>query len=116
MSMSNYKNFNRYSDSNKNVWIVNHLIWNARELPVFEYLIEDIPIDDKIFWKLDCLRDIVAHYEKINQANLDYPIIINAEGQIMDGWHRIAKAISENKLSVKAVKFLITPPPDYKDI
>jgi len=113
MEISNYRKFNRFIDLNKNVWIVNHLIWKARELPIIDYSIENITIDDKLFWKLETTRDFLVHYEKVNLANLDYPIILSAEGEVMDGRHRIIKAILEGRKSVKAVKFGITPDPDY---
>jgi len=115
MEISKYRKFNRYIDVNKNVWIVNHLIWEARDLPIIDYSIKDIIIDDKLFWKLDTTRDFLVHYEKVSQANLDYPIIINAEGGIMDGRHRLVKAILEGRESIKAVKFVVTPKPDYVD-
>jgi hypothetical protein len=116
MQISNYRKLNRYIDADQNVWIVNHLIWKARELPIIDYSIENIVLDDNLFWKLDTTRDFLVHYEKVSLANLDYPIILSAEGIVMDGRHRLMKAILEGRKSIKAVKFEITPEPDYVDI
>ena len=46
-------------------------------------------------------------------ADMSYPIIMDDEGFIMDGWHRVAKALLEGRETIKAVRFENTPAPDY---
>jgi len=115
MKISNYRDFNKYVDENKNVWLVTHLIWNARNLEIFDYSIEHSNIDNKLFWKLDTTRDFLVHCEKVNLADLNYPIILSPDGNVLDGRHRIIKAILEGRGSVKAVQFSVMPKPDYVD-
>jgi hypothetical protein len=57
-------------------------------------------------------RDIGDHTKRILAADLNYPIVISAEGNIMDGMHRILKCYVFGLPSVKAVRFTETPPPD----
>jgi hypothetical protein len=45
-------------------------------------------------------------------ANLDYPVIVSAEGCLMDGWHRLAKAIAAGLTEIWYVQFSEDPPPD----
>lgn len=40
-------------------------------------------------------------YERIKNANINYPIII-ANNNIIDGYHRLAKAYMQNKKQIKA--------------
>ena len=40
---------------------------------------------------------------------MDYPVILSEEGWVLDGWHRIAKAILQNQRYVKAVRFKKNP-------
>jgi hypothetical protein len=47
-------------------------------------------------------------------ADLDYPIIFAAEGRLMDGTHRIAKAYALGLSHLEAVRFTVTPEPDER--
>jgi hypothetical protein len=49
----------------------------------------------------------------IEEADLSYPIILAASGEVMDGRHRIAKAALENQRDILAVQFVQDPEPDY---
>ena len=53
--------------------------------------------------------DFVQHIEKVNSADLECPIILDEEGYVMDGRHRIAKALLQKVNSIKAVRFEKTP-------
>ena len=52
----------------------------------------------------------------IQQADLSYPIILSADGKVMDGMHRVAKAKLLNHLTIKAIRFEITPPANFINI
>jgi hypothetical protein len=49
------------------------------------------------------------------ETDLRYPVILSADGRVMDGMHRVAKAYVEGRESVVAVRFGETPEPDYID-
>jgi hypothetical protein len=57
-------------------------------------------------------RDIGDHAKRIMNADLQYPIVINSKGHVMDGMHRILKAYVFGLPTVKAVRFKEDPPRD----
>ncbi len=57
-------------------------------------------------------RDIGDHAKRIMKADLQYPIILSAKGNVMDGMHRILKAYISDMPTIKAVRFKEDPPPD----
>ncbi len=115
MEISNHKRYGRYIDAEGHVWIHTHLIWNARELEIVQMPIDELQLEMQLLWKMENIRDFIVHMEKVNNADLNYPIIVSAEGHVMDGMHRIVKAILRGNKSVRGVKFPVTPPPDYKE-
>ena len=64
--------------------------------------------DDKPTW-----RSLVEHMRLIEEADLAYPIILSAAGEVMDGRHRIAKAALQHHPDILAVQFPSDPEPDY---
>jgi hypothetical protein len=48
----------------------------------------------------------------VQQADLAYPVLLCAEGRLMDGMHRLVKALLEQRECVQAVRFPVTPKPD----
>ena len=57
-------------------------------------------------------RDVGDQAKQILAADLTYPIVISAEGNIMDGMHRLLKCYVFGLPTVSAVRFETTPPPD----
>jgi disulfide oxidoreductase YuzD len=56
---------------------------------------------------------VVAQYaHRIFEADLRYPIILSAEGYLMDGSHRVAEAYLPDMDTVSAVQFPRDPEPD----
>lgn len=51
----------------------------------------------------------------VQAADLNHPIILCGEGRVMDGMHRLVKALLEEREAILAVKFENTPEPDYID-
>ena len=64
--------------------------------------------DEKPTW-----RAMVEHMQLIAEADLAYPIILSASGEVMDGRHRIAKAYLQNQPDILTVRFVQDPEPDY---
>lgn len=91
-------------------WSVPRLLQLSKDLPVME-----VPLDHLNVW--DCynglsLRDLVMHMRAVMEADLTYPIILDEDGCIMDGRHRIMKAMLYGMKTVKAVRFEENPEPD----
>lgn len=55
------------------------------------------------------LRSFVQHIKMVNEADLSYPILINENGCIIDGRHRLAKALLNGEKTIKAVRFKEDP-------
>lgn len=51
------------------------------------------------------------HFNAMKAADLDYPIILSADGDIMDGNHRVMKALANGEKTIKAVRFKSDPLP-----
>jgi diguanylate cyclase (GGDEF)-like protein len=49
----------------------------------------------------------------IQKADLSYPVILSADGRLMDGGHRISKAWLSGLTTINAVRFPVDPEPDY---
>jgi hypothetical protein len=58
-------------------------------------------------------RGIVEHLKLIEEADLSFPIILAANGAIMDGRHRAAKAAWQGRTEIEAVQFERDPDPDH---
>lgn len=58
------------------------------------------------------IRRIVSHCLKIQHADLSYPILIGPKGQVIDGSHRLAKALLEGHNTIDAVRLDVLPSPD----
>jgi hypothetical protein len=56
---------------------------------------------------------MLDHMKLVEEADLSFPIILSADGGIMDGMHRVAKAALEGRTEVEAVQFDRDPEPDY---
>ena len=74
----------------------------------------DVPLNHLYTWydhKFDNLREMVAHIRAVLNADLSHPIILDEDGVVMDGRHRIMKAMLNNEPTIKAVRFDENPPP-----
>lgn len=90
-------------------WSVARLAELSKDFPVME-----IPLDHLYVWhsyKNLRLRDLVMHMKAVNAADLSFPIILDEDGEIMDGRHRIMKALLLGKETIKAVRFDQNPHP-----
>lgn len=73
-------------------WWSDRLWAEAAGLPVVSIPIADIPEFDQNCWFGDApptCREVAEHARRIEAADLRYPVILNAEGGLMDGGHRI---------------------------
>jgi hypothetical protein len=101
-------------------WDVERLIALSAELPVEEVdvaAIGAIAADDWFDVSGDepRVRGVAGHGNGAGEVDLAYPIILGADGRVMDGMRRVAKAILEGRPTVKAVRFRKDPEPDFRD-
>ena len=98
-------------------WDVLRLIELSRDLPVQQWPLDRISELDEPYWygedtQPNC-RSIAGHAKLIHQADLQYPIILCHQGRVMDGMHRICKALILELQFIKAVQFLTDIEPHY---
>lgn len=96
--------------ANGHEWSIARLITLVKELPVFDAPL--CALDLAVYYKNLSLREMVMHFQAMENADLDFPIIMDEDGLIMDGRHRIMKALIEGKTTIKAVRFKTNPTPD----
>jgi hypothetical protein len=98
----------QFSKIGKHQWSVARLITLSKDFEPFE-----APINCLSLWsKYDLtMRELVMHCNAIQDADLNYPIILDEDGEIMDGRHRIMKAIMLGQKTIKAVRFDENPTP-----
>lgn len=83
-------------------WIEDEVLWEmASHKQPEEMDIERINIGFPR-WRLS-IPDIINTFKRIEEANLDYPIIIDEHHAIIDGYHRLVKAMMQNKKTIKVV-------------
>jgi hypothetical protein len=95
------------------IWSIARLITLTKDLPVMEIPLNHLNV--YYTYKNLRLRSMVMHMNAVNNADLKYPIILDEDGELMDGRHRIMKAMLEGKDTIKAVRFDANPTP-CKDI
>ena len=93
---------------------VNAAIFLAESLPVKELELADLNIDMHCMCK-PTFRSFLEHMKSVLEADLSYPIILNQDGAVIDGRHRIARAIIEGRETIKAKRFLVDPPACYTE-
>lgn len=93
----------------RHTWSVARLVELSRDLPVME-----IPLSHlNMYCKYEnlTLRDMVMHMKAVLSSDLSKPIILDEDGELMDGRHRIMRALLEGWETIKAVRFLENPKP-----
>lgn len=93
---------------------VNAAILLAEDLPVKDLAIADLNIDMGPMCKRT-FRSFLEHMKSVLEADLSYPIILNQDGAVIDGRHRIARAIIEGHETIKAKRFIVDPPACYTE-
>lgn len=58
-------------------------------------------------------NELIAHVRLVDAADLSYPIILSADGSVMDGMHRVVKATLAGHQDIRAVQFEQDPEPDF---
>jgi hypothetical protein len=101
-------------------WDVDRLIRLSAEFPVREVAVEALRDLDTVYWfdgtmELATVRKVVEHFRLIHEVDPSYPIILGVDGRVMDGMHRVARALLEGRRTIAAVQFEVDPQPDYRN-
>jgi hypothetical protein len=110
----------RPSPQGLRAWDVDRLIELTKDLPTIDIPLSAISDLDRPYWYdhgyAPTCRSVAEHAKLINEADLDFPIILSSDGGVMDGMHRVAKAAMEGCATILAKKFPQDPEPDYVGI
>jgi hypothetical protein len=99
--------------------LTKHLWELAAGLPVTWIPIESIAEFDRDCWfrgRGPTIREVAEHVRRVQSADLSHPVILNADGGLMDGGHRLVKAWLMGETEIPSVRFVQTPAPDYVEV
>ena len=102
-------------------WDVDRLVALTSNLTPEPVPLKQIGELDEAYWygaegdQPSC-RSIAEHMKLTLEAELAYPIILCPAGRVMDGMHRIVKALVMGHASINAYRLPMLPPPDYVDV
>lgn len=102
-------------------WDVHRLVELTRDLSRESVPLVEIRELDESYWgnegpeRMTC-REVVDHTRLMLDSDLAFPVILSSDGRVMDGMHRICKALLEGRSEIEAVRFVEDPEPDYVGI
>lgn len=94
-------------------WSAKRLIKKSKGLKVFKLQLAALDLDGLPF-NIDSTHSLIFQIKRVKDTKLKYPIILNKEGMILDGWHRVIKAIIKGNKTIKAVRFKENPSKNIK--
>ena len=103
------------------LWDVHRLVRLARDITPEMIPISDIAEVDENWWyqepgAVPTPRSFAEHMILVRDTDLAHPIILCAEGRLMDGMHRVVKALAQGQTQILARRFAVTPPPDHINV
>lgn len=103
------------------IWDCDRLVALSERLPRRTIALNSIRELDEAYWRREeeahmTCRELAEHLRLAQEADLTYPIILSADGRVMDGMHRVMKAVLEDRAEIEAVQFDQDPEPDYVNI
>lgn len=90
-------------------WNVPRLAMLSAELPVADIPLAALSLGNTVY--TTNMREMVMHVRSILNADMSKPIILSENGEIMDGRHRIMRALLDGDETIKAVRFEVNPSP-----
>ena len=113
----------RFFSDGESIWYIETLWSAAASRPEFELQVHQIKGLDEVAWfndawdKRPTCRAVIDHCRRINEADLRHPIILAPadgplKGCVLDGMHRIGKAMLAGQSAIRAVQLLAMPTPD----
>ncbi len=99
-------------------WDVDRLVELTADLIPVEVPLTDIRELDELFWfggdsDMPTCRNVARHAKLMNETDLRFPIILSQDGGVMDGMHRVCKALILGRKTISVVRFEQDPEPDY---
>jgi len=92
-------------------WDVGTLFAASKDLEPYDLQLSALDLSMP-FATADTISLFCYQMKRVQDADLSYPIIQAPDGWIMDGLHRIVKAIMNGATTIKAVRLPVLPEPD----
>lgn len=107
-------------DDGRKAWDVFRLIELSADLPVEQVPLTEIAEVDTVYWfdadhHRPTVRAVVEHAMLISACDFEHPIILGADGRVMDGMHRVCRAMIEGHETIAARRFVDEPEPDHRN-
>jgi len=99
-----------YGDGTGAIYSVAKLIDDTKKLKPFDLPLCGINLSD-VIWNECNIQELAFHVQRVNKADLSKPIILDWNGNVADGRHRLIKAIVKGKKTIKAVRMHWKPTP-----
>lgn len=101
-------------------WDVDRLIELSADLPVKDVVVDEIADVDTDYWFaygpiVPTVRRVIEHMGLVGAVDPSFPIILAWDGRVMDGMHRVARAVLAGERTIRAVQFDVDPEPDYRN-
>jgi len=99
-------------------WDVDRLVELSAGFTPIDVPLSEIRELDETFWfdaegdEPTCRR-VALHAKLMDETDLRHPIVLSRDGRVMDGMHRVCKALIEGRDTIRAVRFEADPDPDY---
>lgn len=98
----------------KSQWKIQDLMNALKDEPVFELPMKFIDVSAHHFENKD-LFEFARHMKHVMEADLSFPIIMDHRGRIIDGRHRIVKALIEGRATILCKRIPYGMMPTYWD-
>ena len=100
-------------------WDVDRLVELAEPLPIESLPVDSIHEVDTAYWfgafQPPTVRAVIEHARLIDEVDPAFPIVIDPDGRVMDGMHRVARAIRDGRSHVEARRLVELPSPDHRN-
>jgi hypothetical protein len=107
----------RPSEQGLLAWDVDRLVTLSQHFAPMRVPLSAIRELDEPFWSgledAPTWRAIIEQVRLMEAADLSFAIILASDGRVMDGRHRVAKAVLLGRESIEAVQFTKDPEPDF---
>lgn len=111
----------RRSERGLLAWDVDRLVELSAGFTPIDVPLSEIRELDETFWFNHedlgpTCRRVALHAKLMNETDLSHPIVLSQNGRVMDGMHRVCRALIEGRETIRAVRFDVDPEPDYVDV
>lgn len=111
----------RFTPEGSLIWDVRRLVRLAEGLPTLQVPLDTIRELDEPYWfggpgDVATCRAVAEHARMIGAVDLAYPVLLSADGRVMDGMHRACRALLMGHTTIAAKRLDPTPEPHYRDV